>query len=51
MRKTMLSLTALAALCGAGLVSTASAAPVQIDGATVQTVQYYRPRPHPVLAA
>ena len=43
MRKTLLSLTALAALFGAGLTASAQAAPTLTDGATVQTVQFYGP--------
>lgn len=41
MRKILLSLTALAALTGAGLVSSANAAPSLTNGASVQTIQYY----------
>jgi hypothetical protein len=41
MRNTLMALTALAGLVGAGLVSNAQAAPSRIEGATVQTVQYY----------
>jgi len=41
MRNALMTLTALAALGGAGLVSKAEAAPARIEGATVQTVQYY----------
>jgi hypothetical protein len=41
MRKALMTLTAIAALAGAGLVSKADAAPTRIEGATVQTVQYY----------
>ena len=49
MRKVLMSLTALAALAGAGVISEANAAPVptptHVQGATVQTVQYYYGRP------
>ena len=46
MRKTLMSLTALAALVGAGIASEANAAPVPMPSpvaqtAHVQTVQYY----------
>jgi hypothetical protein len=41
MRKTLLSLMALTALVGAGLLSEVKAAPAPV-GATVQTVQYWR---------
>lgn len=42
MRKTLLTLTALAALAGgAGMTATAHATPARIEGATMQTVQYY----------
>ncbi len=40
MRKTLLSLTAVAALLGAGLLTEANAAPARIEGARVQTVYY-----------
>jgi hypothetical protein len=50
MRKTLMCLTAVAALAGAGLISQANAAPVatptHIQGASVQTVQYYYGRPY-----
>ena len=47
MRKTLMSLTALAAFAGLGLMSEANAAPAPtpIQGASVQTVQYYYGRP------
>ena len=43
MRKTLMTLTAMAGLIGAGLATAAHAAPASFDGAAVRTVQYYLP--------